>query len=80
MSGAGDRPGRREAEGTVRELLPRALVRVELDGRREVVAHAPRGPGRGFVRLVVGDRVRVELAARDPSRGRVTARLASGGR
>jgi translation initiation factor IF-1 len=57
--------------GTVAEVLPRALYRVAVDGGRSVVAHAPGGPGRNFVRLVVGDRVRVEMTARDATRGRV---------
>ena len=43
-------------------VLPRALYRVAVDGGREVTAHAASGPGRNFVRLVVGDRVTVELS------------------
>ena len=46
-------------------VLPRALYRVDVGDGREVVAHAPEGLGRNFVRLVVGDRVTVELGARD---------------
>jgi translation initiation factor IF-1 len=57
--------------GTVLEILPRALYRVGIDGGREIVAHAPGGPGQNFVRLVVGDRVTVEVSARDSKRGRV---------
>ena len=60
--------------GKVVELLPRALYRVVVDGGREVTAHAAAGPGRNFVRLVVGDRVAVELTARDRSRGRIVRR------
>ncbi|HVT48229.1 MAG TPA: TOBE domain-containing protein [Vicinamibacterales bacterium] len=58
-------------EGTVRERLPRALYRVAIDGGREITAHAPNGLGRNFVRLVVGDRVRVAVTARDVTRGRI---------
>ena len=57
--------------GRVLEILPRALYRVALEDKREVIAHAASGPGRNFVRLVVGDRVTVELLARDRSRGRI---------
>ena len=57
--------------GTVLAVLPRALYRVALADGREVTAHAASGPGRNFVRLVVGDRVDVELTARDVNRGRV---------
>ena len=61
--------------GTVREVLPRALYRVEIEGGRAVVAHAAAGPRRNFVRLVVGDRVVVEVAPRDTTRGRIVKRL-----
>jgi translation initiation factor IF-1 len=57
--------------GTVVEILPRALYRVAIDGGRHVTAHAASGPGRNFVRLVVGDRVAIELSPRDLGRGRV---------
>ena len=68
-------PQRRAAvEGTVRDVLPRALYRIGLDDGRQVTAHAPGGPERNFVRLVVGDRVIVELASRDLGRGRIVRR------
>jgi translation initiation factor IF-1 len=60
--------------GTVMAILPRALYRVTIDGGYEVTAHAAAGPGRNFVRLVVGDRVTVELSPRDQGRGRITAK------
>jgi translation initiation factor IF-1 len=52
-------------------ILPRALYRVTIDGGYDVTAHAAAGPGRNFVRLVVGDRVGVELSPRDQGRGRI---------
>jgi len=61
--------------GTVREVLPRALYRVATDAGHRVTAHAPGGAGRNFVRLKVGDRVRVELTARDATRGRIVKTL-----
>ncbi|HXT72109.1 MAG TPA: hypothetical protein VN700_20305 [Vicinamibacterales bacterium] len=59
--------------GTVLEVLPRALYRVAIKegGGREVVAHAGSGTGRNFIRLLVGDRVTVELSPQDSGRGRV---------
>ena len=57
--------------GTVVEILPRALYRVSLEGGRSVTAHAASGTGRNFVRLVVGDRVALELSPRDLGRGRI---------
>ncbi|MGE5837710.1 MAG: translation initiation factor IF-1 [Acidobacteriota bacterium] len=67
----------RVASGTVLAILPKALYRVSIEGGHEVTAHAAAGPGRNFVRLVVGDRVTVELSPRDHGRGRIT-RKASG--
>mgnify|MGYP003818589387 CR=1 FL=1 len=65
--------GRPTVEGTVVEVLPRALYRVAIDDR-EVTAHAASCLGRNFVRLVVGDRVLVELSPRDRTRGRIVRR------
>ena len=56
-------------EGTVLETLPHGLYRVGIERQREVVAHAPSGPGRNFIRVLVGDRVRLELSPRDLTRG-----------
>lgn len=61
--------------GTVRARLPRALYRVDVDGGRQVTAHASAGPRRNFVRLVPGDRVVVDLTARDAGRGRIVRRV-----
>ena len=63
------------AEGVVLELLPSQLVRVELDGRHQVTAHLASPVGRNFVRVIVGDRVRVALMPNDPSRARIVEKL-----
>ena len=68
----------RVAGGTVLAILPRALYRVSIEGGHEVTAHAAAGPGRNFVRLVVGDRVTVELSPRDHGRGRITRKGSRG--
>jgi translation initiation factor IF-1 len=53
-------------------VLPRALYRVALEGGREIIAHAAGSDARrNFVRLLVGDRVTVEIAPKDVGRGRV---------
>ena len=62
-------------EGVVREALPYAQYRVEIDGQRQVVAHAPGGVGRNFIRVLIGDRVRLELSPKDLTRGRIVAVL-----
>jgi translation initiation factor IF-1 len=60
-------------EGVVREALPYAQYRVEIEGQRQVVAHAPGGAGRNFIRVLIGDRVRLELSVKDLTRGRIVA-------
>jgi len=65
-----------ESDGVVMELLPSELVRVVLDGgTHQVIAHHADPVRRNYVRLVVGDRVRVALMPRDQGRGRVLERL-----
>ena len=60
-------------EGIVRESLPYAQYRVDIEGERQVIAHTPGGPGRNFVRVLIGDRVRLELSPKDLGRGRIVA-------
>jgi translation initiation factor IF-1 len=74
---AGDRPGGRGpvVDGTVLAVLPQALYRVAVDGGHEVRAHAASGARVNFVRLLVGDRVTVELAPHDAGRGRIVRKL-----
>jgi translation initiation factor IF-1 len=65
-----------EAEGTVIELLPSELVKVVLaGGTHQVIAHHADPLRRNYVRLVVGDRVRVVLMPRELGRGRVVEKL-----
>jgi translation initiation factor IF-1 len=67
------RDGAVTVDGTVLEALPHGLYRVGIERQREVVAHAPGGPGRNFIRVLIGDRVRMELSSRDLTRGRIVA-------
>jgi translation initiation factor IF-1 len=55
--------------------LPSGLYQVEVDGARKITAHIASGVQRNFVRLIVGDRVLVELTPRDLTRGRITKKL-----
>lgn len=59
------------ARGVVLEALPDGLFRVELENGQKVLAHVADRLRTHFVRLVAGDRVRVELAETDRSRGRI---------
>jgi translation initiation factor IF-1 len=80
MTGAGKSEGARPAspralKARVVELLPQAACRVELEDRRQVVAHAAPATRANFVRVRPGDRVVVELSPTDPTRGRITRLL-----
>ncbi len=61
-------------EGGVRAQLPSGLYELDVTGTR-VTAHPGGGTERNFVRLLVGDRVVVELMPRDKTRGRIVRRL-----
>ncbi len=54
------------------EPLPNGMFRVELENGRKVLAHVADRLGTHFVRLRAGDRVTVDLAEQDNSRGRIT--------
>ena len=60
----------RTVQGIVRAQLPSGLYEVEVDAHR-ITAHIGGGVERNFVRLLVGDRVVVELTSRDLNRGRI---------
>jgi translation initiation factor IF-1 len=51
---------------------------VRIERQRDVTAHAPGGAGRNFVRVLVGDRVRLELSPRDVTRGRIVGVVKKG--
>lgn len=61
--------------GTVIEQLPSALYRVKLDDGFQVRAHIANRVDRNFIRLLVGDRVRVELSPVDTGRGRIVEKV-----
>jgi translation initiation factor IF-1 len=60
----------------VTETLPSAIYRVRLDRGTQVLAHIADRIDRNFVRVLVGDRVRVELSPVDVTRGRIIGKLA----
>ena len=61
--------------GIVTEQLPSALYRVKLEGGGLVTAHIADRMDRNFVRVLVGDRVRLELSPLDSGRGRIVAKI-----
>ena len=62
-------------EGVVTETLPSAMYKVRLEQGSLVLAHIADRMDRNFVRILVGDRVRVELSPVDVGRGRIVERL-----
>jgi translation initiation factor IF-1 len=63
-----------EVEGTVVEPLPNAMFRVELENGHKVLAHISGKMRMHYIRILPGDRVRVELSPYDLTRGRVVYR------
>jgi translation initiation factor IF-1 len=65
----------RRREGVVTETLPSLLYRVRLEEGSIVMAHIADRMDRNFVRILVGDRVRLELSPTDVGRGRIVEKL-----
>lgn len=63
-----------EVEGTVRENLPNAMFRVDLDNGHEVLAHISGKMRMHYIKIVPGDRVTVQVSPYDLKRGRITFR------
>src|SRR5262249_41542967 len=63
-----------EVEGTVMEPLPNAMFRVQLDNGHKVLAHISGKMRMPFIRILPGDKVKVELSPYDLTRGRITYR------
>lgn len=63
-----------ELEGTVVEALPNTQFLVELDNQHRVLAYLSGKMRKYYIRILLGDRVRVEMTPYDMSRGRITYR------
>jgi translation initiation factor IF-1 len=63
-----------EAEGVITEALPNVMFKVELDNGHEVLGHISGKMRKHYIRIMPGDRVRIELSPYDLSRGRITYR------
>jgi translation initiation factor IF-1 len=63
-----------EAEGRVTEALANTQFRVQLDNGHEVIAHVAGRMRKNFIRIIPGDRVKVEISPYDLSRGRIVYR------
>ena len=63
-----------EVEGTILQPLPNAMFRVELDNGHKVLAHISGKMRMHFIRILSGDKVKVQLSPYDLTRGRITYR------
>jgi translation initiation factor IF-1 len=64
-----------EIEGKILESMPNAMFRVKLENDHEILAHISGKIRKNFIRILPGDRVKVEKTPYDLSRGRITFRL-----
>jgi translation initiation factor IF-1 len=64
-----------ELEGTVKEALPNATFKVELENGHEILAHISGKMRMHYIKILPGDRVTVELSVYDLNRGRITYRF-----
>ena len=63
-----------EIEGIVLEPLPNAMFRVELENGHKILAHISGKMRMHFIRILTGDKVKVQLSPYDLTRGRITYR------
>lgn len=63
-----------EVEGIVLEPLPNAMFRVELENGHKILAHISGKMRMHFIKILSGDKVKVQLSPYDLSRGRITYR------
>ena len=63
-----------EVEGIVKEALPNAVFRVELENGHKVMAHISGKMRMHYIKIVPGDRVTIELSPYDLGKGRITYR------
>ncbi|MGD2119236.1 MAG: translation initiation factor IF-1 [Chromatiales bacterium] len=63
-----------ELDGTVIETLPNAMFKVELENGHVVIAHISGKMRKHYIRILTGDKVKVELTPYDLSKGRIVFR------
>ena len=70
-----DNKGKIIVEGRVEEALPNATFRVILEDGRAILAHLAGKMRLFYIRVLVGDRVRIEISPYDATKGRIIKRL-----
>ena len=63
-----------EQDGTIAEALSNAMFRVELENGHEIIAHISGKMRMNYIKILPGDKVRVEMSPYDLSKGRITYR------
>ena len=63
-----------EVEGTVVKVLPATMYKVQMDNGHEILAHISGKMRKYFIKIAIGDRVKVELSPYDLTKGRITYR------
>ena len=63
-----------EVEGKILESMPNAMFRVELENGHEILAHISGKIRKNFIRILPGDKVKVEMTPYDLTKGRITFR------
>lgn len=61
-------------DGIVKETLPNAMFKVEVEGGHEILGHVSGKMRMNYIRILPGDRVTMELSPYDLTRGRITRR------
>ena len=64
-----------EVEGVVTDALPNAMFKVQLENGHEVLSHVSGKLRMNYIRIVPGDRVKLEMSPYDLSKGRITWRI-----
>lgn len=63
-----------ECEGVIEEALPNAMFKVELDNGHKILAHISGKMRMNFIKILPGDKVRVEISPYDLNKGRIVYR------
>ena len=64
-----------EFEGTISETLPNTMFRVKLENGHEIIAHISGRMRKNYIRILTGDKVKVEMTPYDLTKGRITYRM-----
>ena len=64
-----------ELEGEILEALPNAMFKIKLENGHEIIAHISGRMRKNYIRILTGDKVKVEMTPYDLTKGRITYRM-----